>query len=161
MHSSHKKHDQGFTLIELMIGLAVTSIIVVAGFTVLTTTDRSTKVNEQAAGTQQNVRLAMELIARDVKLAGFRMPLSPNVPVGGTAGNCGPGGTPSAIKPVDKVSAHRPLQTTMVPTPFPSSYRELIQGGHSPPPLRRGGNFVQCHYAERDSGYTNASRGHG
>jgi type IV pilus assembly protein PilW len=82
----------------------VTSIIVVAGFTVLTTTDRSTKANEQAAGTQQNVRLAMELIARDVKLAGFRMPLSPNVPVGGTAGNCGPGGTPSAIKPVDKVS---------------------------------------------------------
>ena len=104
MHLGHKKYDRGFTLIELMIGLVVTSIIVVAGFTVLTTTDRSTKVNEQAAGTQQNVRLAMELIARDVKLAGFRMPLSPNVPVGGTAGNCGPGGTPSAIKPVDKVS---------------------------------------------------------
>lgn len=104
MHLGHKKYDRGFTLIELMIGLVVTSIIVVAGFTVLTTTDRSTKVNEQAAGTQQNVRLAMELIARDVKLAGFRMPLSPNVPVGGTAGNCAPGGTPAAIKPVDKVS---------------------------------------------------------
>jgi type IV pilus assembly protein PilW len=105
MHSSHqRKHDRGFTLIELMIALVVTSIIAVAGFYVLTTTDRSTKANEQAAGTQQNVRLAMELIARDVKLAGFRMLLSPNVPVGGTAGNCGPGGTPSAIKPVDKVS---------------------------------------------------------
>lgn len=104
MHARHKRHDRGFTLIELMIALAVTSIIVVAGFTILTTTDRSTKANEQAAGTQQNVRLAMELIARDVKLAGFMMPLSPNVPVGGTAGNCGPGGTPSAIKPVDKVS---------------------------------------------------------
>lgn len=104
MHSSHKRHDRGFTLIELIIALAVTSIIVAAGFTVLTTTDRATKANEQAAGTQQNARLAMELIARDVKLAGFRMPLSPNVPVGGIAGNCGPGGTPSAIKPVDKVS---------------------------------------------------------
>lgn len=104
MRSSCKSHDRGFTLIELMIALVVTSIIVVAGFTILTTTDRSTKANEQAADTQQNVRLAMELISRDVKLAGFRMPLSPNVPVGGTAGNCGPGGTPSAIKPVDKVS---------------------------------------------------------
>ncbi|MBA5866715.1 MAG: prepilin-type N-terminal cleavage/methylation domain-containing protein [Nitrospira sp. CR1.3] len=97
--------DRGITLVELMIALAVTSIIVTAGFTVLTTTDKSTKANEQAAGTQQNARLAMELIARDVKLAGFRMPLSPNLPVGGTAGNCAPGGTSSAIKPVDKVSA--------------------------------------------------------
>lgn len=105
MHSNSKSPDRGFTLIELMIGLAVTSIIVTAGFIVLTTTDKSTKANEQTAGTQQNVRMAMELIARDVKLAGFRMPLSPNVPVGGTAGNCGPSGTPSAIKPVDKVSA--------------------------------------------------------
>jgi type IV pilus assembly protein PilW len=102
---SCKRHDLGFTLVELMIGLAITSIIVTAGFVVLTTTDRSTKANEQTAGTQQNARLAMELIARDVKLAGFRMPLSPNVPVGGAAGNCAPGGTPSAIKPVDKVSA--------------------------------------------------------
>lgn len=97
--------NRGITLVELMIALAVTSIIVTAGFTVLTTTDKSTKANEQAAGTQQNARLAMELIARDVKLAGFRMPLSPNLPVGGTAGNCAPGGTSSAIKPVDKVSA--------------------------------------------------------
>lgn len=97
--------ERGITLVELMIALAVTSIIVTAGFTVLTTTDKSTKANEQAAGTQQNARLAMELIARDVKLAGFRMPLSPNIPVGGTAGNCAPGGTSSAIKPVDKVSA--------------------------------------------------------
>jgi len=103
-YSSHTVHDRGFTLIELMIALVVTSIIVIAGFYVLTTTDRSTKANEQAANTQQNARLAMELIARDVKLAGFRMPLSPNVPVGGTAGNCAPGGTPAGIKPVDKVS---------------------------------------------------------
>ncbi|HJT19107.1 MAG TPA: PilW family protein [Nitrospira sp.] len=98
------KGEKGFTLVELMIALAVTSIIVLAGFTVLTTTDKSTKANEQAAGTQQNARMAMELIARDVKLAGFTMPLSPNVPVGGAAGNCGPGGTSAAVKPVDKVS---------------------------------------------------------
>ncbi|BCA54974.1 putative Type IV pilus assembly protein PilW [Nitrospira sp. KM1] len=96
--------EAGVTLVELMIGLAVASIIIIAGFTVLTTTDKSTKANEQTAATQQNARLAMELIARDVKLAGFRMPLTPNVPVGGTAGNCAPSGTSSAIRPVDKIS---------------------------------------------------------
>ncbi|BFU94457.1 MAG: putative Type IV pilus assembly protein PilW [Nitrospira sp.] len=104
MRTAHQRQLQhGITLVELMIALAVTSIIVTAGFTVLTTTDKSTKANEQAAGTQQNARLAMELIARDVKLAGFRMPLSPNVPVGGTAGNCAAGGTSLAVRPVDKV----------------------------------------------------------
>jgi len=105
MSTGHQRHWQrGITLVELMIALAVTSIIVTAGFTVLTTTDKSTRANEQAAGTQQNARLAMELIARDVKLAGFRMPLSPNVPVGGTAGNCAAAATGAAIRPVDKVS---------------------------------------------------------
>lgn len=105
MSTGHQRHWQrGITLIELMIALAVTSIIVTAGFTVLTTTDKSTRANEQAAGTQQNARLAMELIARDIKLAGFRMPLSPNVPVGGTAGNCAAATTSTAIRPVDKVS---------------------------------------------------------
>jgi len=96
--------EQGFTLVELMIALVIMTIIVAGGFSVLTMTDRATRTNDQVVGTQQNARLAMELIARDVKLAGFRMPSSPSVPVGGTGGNCAPSGTPSAIRPVDKVS---------------------------------------------------------
>ena len=97
--------ERGFTLVELMISIVISSVIVAGGYTVLTTTHKATISNERAVGTQQNIRVAMELIARDIKQAGFGMPPAPNAPVGGTAGNCAPGGTTAAIRPVDNNSA--------------------------------------------------------
>ncbi|MEO7862829.1 MAG: PilW family protein [Nitrospirales bacterium] len=63
--------EQGVTLIELMIGAVVASIIVAAGFTILITTQKSTQANDQTVETQQNVRIAMDLLSRDIKHAGF------------------------------------------------------------------------------------------
>ena len=99
--------ERGFTLIELMISIVISSVIVAAGYTVLTTTHRATISNERAVGTQQNIRVAMELIARDIKQAGFGMPIAPNTPVGGIAGNCATGVTAvtAAIRPVDNTPA--------------------------------------------------------
>jgi type IV pilus assembly protein PilW len=71
----------GMTLIELMIGMLVSVVIVAAGFTILTTTNKATIANGQTVATQQNVRAAMDIISRDVKLAGFGM----TVPVGSCA----------------------------------------------------------------------------
>ncbi len=100
----HVMCEKGFTLVELMISIVISSVIVAGGYTVLTTTHRATISNERAVGTQQNVRVAMELMARDIKQAGFGMPPAPNTPVGGTAGNCATGAagtTSTAIRPVD------------------------------------------------------------
>jgi type IV pilus assembly protein PilW len=97
--------ERGFTLIELLISIVISSVIVAGGYTVLTTTHRATISNERAVGTQQNIRVAMELIARDIKQAGFGMPMAPDLPVGGTAGNCATGATAAAIRPVDNNSA--------------------------------------------------------
>jgi type IV pilus assembly protein PilW len=69
----------GFTLIELMVGMAVGVIVVAAAFTILTTTAKSLRANEQTVDTQQNIRMAMEWLSRDLKLAGFG---NPGVPVG-------------------------------------------------------------------------------
>jgi type IV pilus assembly protein PilW len=80
----------GFTLIELMIGMALGLIVVAAAFTILTTTSKALRANEQVVDTQQNLRMAMELLTRDIKLAGFG---NPGVPVG----NCS-----SAIVPNDQ-----------------------------------------------------------
>ena len=93
--------ERGFTLIELMISMVISSVIVAAGYTILTTTNKATISNERAVGTQQNTRIAMELIARDIKQAGFGMPLPLATPVGGVAGNCAAGGVTVAIRPVD------------------------------------------------------------
>lgn len=102
--TNQSNNELGFTLVELMAALLISALVTAAGFSILTSTDKSTRANEQIVGTQQNVRMAMELLSRDIKLGGFRMPQAPNNPVGGTAGNCSAGGTPVAIRPVDKVS---------------------------------------------------------
>ncbi len=100
--------ERGFTLTELLISIVISSVIVAGGYTVLTATNRATISNERAVGTQQNIRVAMELIARDIKQAGFGMPMAPDLPVGGTAGSCATGATgttAAAIRPVDNNSA--------------------------------------------------------
>ena len=96
--SSTWNAQQGVTLIELMVGLFVSLIVVAAGFVVLTTTEKATRANEQTVDTQQNVRIAMELIARDIKVAGFGMLPPPNTPVG----TCSIGGNAAAIVPLDQ-----------------------------------------------------------
>jgi type IV pilus assembly protein PilW len=65
--------DRGFTLVELMIGIVVALIVMAAAFTAMTGSDRATKINDQTAQAQQNVRLAMELISHDIKMAGYGM----------------------------------------------------------------------------------------
>lgn len=84
--------EQGVTLIELMVGIVVALVVVVAGFTILTTSQKSTVANDQTVETQQNVRIAMDLLSRDIKHAGFGM----TGPVGACA---------TAIVPLDHTPA--------------------------------------------------------
>lgn len=65
--------EEGMTLIEVMVATVVTIIVVMAAMTIVVTSNKATQVNEQTADTQQNVRLAMDLISQDIKLAGFNM----------------------------------------------------------------------------------------
>lgn len=80
--------EEGFTLLELMIGTTIAVIITAAAFTALTSSSKATRVNDQTAQTQQNGRLAMELLSHDIKMAGYGM--------SGQVGNCA-----SAMVPAD------------------------------------------------------------
>ena len=82
--------QRGFTLVELMVGMSVGIIVVAAAFSTLTMTQKALRANEQVVDMQQNIRMAMELLSRDVKLAGFGSP-------GVSIGNC-----TSAIVPNDQ-----------------------------------------------------------
>ena len=86
-------NTQGATLIELMLAMVIAIMIVAAGFTVLYATDQATRTNDQVVDMQQNARMAMELIARDVRAAGFGM--------GGQVGSCVTSGIPAPIVPID------------------------------------------------------------
>lgn len=71
-----------------MFGLAIALIVVGAGYTVMSGSEKAATLNDQTAQMQQNARVAMELLSRDIKMAGFGM----NGPVGA----CG-----TAIVPLD------------------------------------------------------------
>jgi type IV pilus assembly protein PilW len=74
-------HEHGFTMIEVMVAVGLTAIVAAAAFTILTTTSKAVVANEQVVDTQQDVRIAMELLSRDIKMAGFGNP-------GVAIGNC-------------------------------------------------------------------------
>jgi len=84
--------QQGVTLIELMIGALVATTIIAAGYAVLTSSSKAMTTNEQTVETQQNVRVAMEFLYRDIRQAGFGM--------NGPVGNCS-----TAIVPADHTPA--------------------------------------------------------
>jgi len=84
--------QQGMTLVELMIGAVVATTIIAAGYAVLTSSSKALTTNEQTVETQQNVRVAMEFLFRDIRQAGFGM--------NGPVGNC-----PTAILPADNNTA--------------------------------------------------------
>jgi type IV pilus assembly protein PilW len=63
--------ENGVTLVELLVGMVLAVVVTAAGFTALTGSNKATQINDQTAQTQQNARIAMELLARDIKVAGF------------------------------------------------------------------------------------------
>ncbi len=73
------RRERGFSLIELMIALAMFSVVSLAGFTVLTSGQQNSSMNDEVVKMQQNARLALELISRDVRMAGFGNPTDPSV----------------------------------------------------------------------------------
>ncbi len=100
MRSLGKPDEQGFTLVEIMVATAITSVIVLAGMAALTMTGKAVRANEQVSDAQQNARMAMEMITHDIKMAGFGPAIDPSknpLPVG----SCGIGGTPVPILPGD------------------------------------------------------------
>jgi len=87
-HYGLLRQQAGVSMVELMLGVTLTTAVVAAGYSVMTGTDRATQVNDQTAEMQQNARVALELIARDLKTAGFGM--------NGTVGGCA-----NALVPAD------------------------------------------------------------
>ena len=72
--------DRGFTLIELMISLSIFAVVSAAAFSVLIASQKTATMTDQTVQIQRNVRLAMDLIARDLRMAAYGNPAA------GTAG---------------------------------------------------------------------------
>ncbi|OOP57814.1 MAG: hypothetical protein AYP45_01405 [Candidatus Brocadia carolinensis] len=66
------KHDErGFTLVELMIGLAISMILMGVAVSIFNVQRKSYSFQEQVTEMQQNVRAVMDMMVREVRMAGY------------------------------------------------------------------------------------------
>lgn len=102
-----RDREQGFTLAEVMIAAAMSTAIIAAGIGALTVSQKTTQASSQVGNTQATARNALDMIAADIKLAGFGMqglvgvPPLPAAATLGAVGNCQINGAPAAVVPGD------------------------------------------------------------
>ena len=102
-HSYHRTvigNERGFSLVELLAAVVITAVVVAAALTTVVSSNRANQVNSQVADTQQNVRVAMDIISKDIRMAGFNYnatdPMTPII------GGCSSGARPVGLLPQDQ-----------------------------------------------------------
>ncbi len=74
--------QRGLTLIELVVAMAVAGILMTAAYGIFLVQQKTYAVQDQMTQTQQNARVAMNVLARDLRMAGHGVPLLP-ITIGG------------------------------------------------------------------------------
>jgi type IV pilus assembly protein PilW len=70
--TSHvKSNKKGFTLVELLIAMAISGIVAGAIFTAFQSQQKSYLIQDQVAEMQQNIRAAMDIMVREIRMAGY------------------------------------------------------------------------------------------
>jgi prepilin-type N-terminal cleavage/methylation domain-containing protein len=77
MNPNEGSNEKGMTLIELLVGLVISAIIVAGVYRVFVAQTRAYTVQEQVVEVQQNIRAAMELMLRDIRMAGYKSNINP------------------------------------------------------------------------------------
>ncbi len=67
-------NKRGFTLPEMLIAMFIALIIGMAGYSLFQNTSRTYTVQQDIVEEQQNLRMAMERISKDIRHAGFGLP---------------------------------------------------------------------------------------
>jgi type IV pilus assembly protein PilW len=65
------QNNQGFTLVELMVTTLLSSLIIAAVYSAYITNQKVQTAQSQVAQMQQNLRAGSEMLARDIRMAGF------------------------------------------------------------------------------------------
>lgn len=68
---NRKKIDSGFTLVELIVAVAVSGVIMTGVYSAFKTQQDSYLVQEQVAEVQQNLRASIDYMIKDLRMAGF------------------------------------------------------------------------------------------
>lgn len=65
------KHENGFSLIELLMAVAIAGVVVGGVYSVYLTQQKSYLAQQEIVALQQSLRAAMQLMERDIRMAGY------------------------------------------------------------------------------------------
>ena len=71
MHKTKYISPNGFTLFVLLVAMAITGIVAGAIYTAFQSQQKSYLIQEQVAEMQQNLRAAMDIMVREIRMAGY------------------------------------------------------------------------------------------
>ncbi|MBI5453602.1 MAG: prepilin-type N-terminal cleavage/methylation domain-containing protein, partial [Deltaproteobacteria bacterium] len=86
------RDDRGFTIVELVIAMAILGVLTAGIFSLYNTQHKVTHIEADVVDVQQNQRLAVESITRDLRMAGFALTGGEN-PVALIQNNAGANGS--------------------------------------------------------------------
>ncbi|MBW2091035.1 MAG: prepilin-type N-terminal cleavage/methylation domain-containing protein [Deltaproteobacteria bacterium] len=66
-----RKKNKGFTLVELLIAIALAGFIMVGAVSVFTYSNRAYVIQDEVVATQQFVRSALEIMLHEIRMAGY------------------------------------------------------------------------------------------
>lgn len=86
--------QSGFTLVEILIVMAMAGVIMGALFSLYITNQRTAYTQDETVEVQQNLRIAMDMVTRDMRMAGMLVDYGSNVfPIRVIGDNTGPNGS--------------------------------------------------------------------
>lgn len=86
------KGQKGFTIVELLIAMAVLGAVTAGVFSLYNTHHKVTHIEADVVDVQQNLRMAMDSVLKDVRMSGFMLTGGEN-PVSGALDNAGLNGS--------------------------------------------------------------------
>ncbi len=98
------KTQKGFTLIEILIVAAMVGFVMAAMYSIYSAHQRTAYTSDETVEVQQNIRIALDSISRDIRIAGFLLPrgstpISAATPTAITIGLSNSGSVISKITP--------------------------------------------------------------
>ncbi|MDD5433902.1 MAG: prepilin-type N-terminal cleavage/methylation domain-containing protein [Nitrospira sp.] len=77
-HEVNSQGQKGFTLIEILVAVAILSVILTSLYNLFISQFQTFEAQRDVSATQRDIRTSLELLERDIRMAGFGVPRGTN-----------------------------------------------------------------------------------